>query len=227
MIDQIFISRGYENLQLTLVHILPPITMISAASDTSRFPGNLLHKLFSGNQPLLNQQLRQCVSLRQTETKKFFQGDRSFIWFCHCASSVAVGAALASGPPHGSVREGLPHTALTSGYCNGQPLVGIRLAVCATTPVTRIPGSGSGASALVVRSPWSTSFPLRTPPPNAYASALFARFVGTMRPSDSPQTCMSTLRLFAFFDRPTPSCVGVCGASRFSRMEFPHMPRVS
>ena len=60
------------------------------------------------------------------------------------------------------------------------------------------------------------------------ASALFARFVGTMRPSDSPQTCMSTLRLLAFFDRPTPpSCVGVCRASRFSRMEFPHMPRVS
>src|SRR5262249_45147506 len=40
--------------------------------------------------------------------------------------SVAVGTALASGPPHGSVREGLPHTALTSGSCDGQPLVGIR-----------------------------------------------------------------------------------------------------
>ena len=62
---------------------------------------------------------------------------------------------------------------------------------------------------------------------NASAPALFARFVGTMRPSDSPQTCMSTLRPLAFFDRPTPSWVGVCRASRFSRMEFPHMPRVS
>src|SRR4029453_4832970 len=62
---------------------------------------------------------------------------------------------------------------------------------------------------------------------NAYTSALFARFVGTMRPSDSPQTFMSTLRLLAFFDRPTPSGVGVCRASRFSRMEFSHMPRVS
>ena len=63
---------------------------------------------------------------------------------------------------------------------------------------------------------------------NAYASTLFARFVGTMRPSDSPQTCMSKLRLLAFFDRPAlPSSVGVCRASRFSRMEFPHMPRVS
>src|SRR5215813_9896865 len=51
-------------------------------------------------------------------------------------SSVAVGTALASGPPHGSVREGLPHTALTSGSCDGQPLVGIRmlslLAACRT-----------------------------------------------------------------------------------------------
>jgi hypothetical protein len=63
---------------------------------------------------------------------------------------------------------------------------------------------------------------------NAYAPALFARFVGTMRPSDSPQTCMSKLRPLAFFDRPTlPSSVGVCRASRFSRIEFPHMPRVS
>ena len=62
---------------------------------------------------------------------------------------------------------------------------------------------------------------------NPYASTLFARFAGTMRPSDSPQTCMSKLRLLAFFDRPTPSRVGACRVSRFSRMEFPHMPRVS
>src|SRR5262249_11788034 len=37
---------------------------------------------------------------------------------------------------------------------------------------------------------------------NASAPALFARFVGTMRPSDSPQTYMPTLRPLAFFDRP-------------------------
>src|SRR5262249_41565132 len=40
---------------------------------------------------------------------------------------VAVGTALASCPPHGSVREELPHTALTSGSPDGQPLVGIRM----------------------------------------------------------------------------------------------------
>src|SRR6266481_7453407 len=44
-----------------------------------------------------------------------------------CPLSVAVGTALAGGPPHRSVREGLPHTALTSGSCDGQPLVGIRM----------------------------------------------------------------------------------------------------
>src|SRR5215831_12654528 len=79
--------------------------------------------------------------------------------------SVAVGTALASGPPHGSVREELPHTALTSGSCNGQPFVRTQLVVRATTSLTRFPGSVSGTSALVVRSPWSTSFPLRTPLP--------------------------------------------------------------
>ena len=79
-----------------------------------------------------------------------------------------------------------------------------------------------GASPLVALLPSADSAA------NPYASTLFARFVGTTRPSDSPQTCMSTLRLLAFFDRPTPpSSVGVCGVSRFSRMEFPHMPRVS
>src|SRR4029453_6983805 len=82
-----------------------------------------------------------------------------------CASLVAVGTALTSGPPHRSVRERLPHTALTSGLYDGQPFVRTRLVVRATTPVTRISGSGSGTSALVLRSPWSPSFPLRTPRP--------------------------------------------------------------
>src|SRR5262245_3870668 len=80
-------------------------------------------------------------------------------------SSVAVGTALASGPPHGSVREELPHTALTSGSCDGQPFLRTQLVVRATTSVTRFPGSVSGTSKLVVRSPWSPSFPLRTPLP--------------------------------------------------------------
>jgi hypothetical protein len=56
---------------------------------------------------------------------------------------------------------------------------------------------------------------------NAYASTLFARFLGTMRPSDSPQTCMSTLRLLAFFDRPTPSSVGSAGPPGSRAWSFP------
>jgi hypothetical protein len=33
---------------------------------------------------LLHQELRQCVCLRKIGGEKFFQGDRFFIWFCHC-----------------------------------------------------------------------------------------------------------------------------------------------
>src|SRR5215468_11707384 len=149
-------------------------------------------------------------------------------------SSVAVGTALASGPPHGSVREGLPHTALTSGSCDGQPLVGIRmlslLAACRTRhkPCDSLPR-------LCVRHECARgAFPLvgllssADSAAHAPAPALFARFLRTMRPSDSLQTCMSTVRPLAFFDRPTLlSSVGVCRASRFPRMELPHMPRVS
>src|SRR5262245_60566876 len=155
-------------------------------------------------------------------------------------SSVAVGTALASGPPHGSVREELPHTALTSGSSNGLHarwdtdavnrirLSSLLLAVRATNPVTRFPGSVSGTSVLVSRFPLVALLPSADSAANAPAPALFARFSGTMRSSDSLQTCMSTVRPSAFFDRPTLlSSVGVCRASRFPRMELPHMPRVS
>src|ERR687892_475179 len=54
--------------------------------------------------------------------------------------SVAVGTALASGPPHGSVREELPHTALASGSCDDQPLVGVRMQYpCGREPVANQP----------------------------------------------------------------------------------------
>src|SRR5215510_4834611 len=54
--------------------------------------------------------------------------------------SVAVGTALASGPPHRSVREEFPHTAPTSGLCDGQPL-DRSLPYAPQNPVTRCPGS--------------------------------------------------------------------------------------
>src|SRR5262249_14445487 len=76
--------------------------------------------------------------------------------------------------------------------------------------------------------PLVTLLPSADSAANASAPALFARFTGTMRPSDSPQTCMSKLRPLAFFDRPALlSSPGVCRASRFPRMQLPHMPRVS
>src|SRR5215468_9759180 len=163
-----------------------------------------------------------------------------FMFFCCFHStlltlpfSVAVGTALASGPPHGSVREELPHTALTSGSCDGQPPVRMLslLAACRTRHnlCDSLPRLCVRHECACVAFPLVALLPSADAAANAYcASTLFARFSGTMRPSDSPQTYMSTLRPLAFFDRPTLlSRVGVCRASRFPRMELPHMPRVS
>src|SRR5215468_1483549 len=139
---------------------------------------------------------------------------------------VAVGTALASGPPHRSVREEFPHTAPTSGLCDGQPL----FAACRThhNLCDSLPRLCVRHECACVAFPSVALLPSADSAANAPAPALFARFSGTMRPSDSPQMYMSTLRPFAFFDRPTLlSRVGVCRASRFPRMELPHMPRVS
>src|SRR3989442_9115185 len=57
---------------------------------------------------------------------------------------------------------------------------------------------------------------------------LFGHFVGTVRPSDSPSTCMLDFWFMTFSNRPVHEIVtGVAGASRFSRMEFPCMLGVS
>ena len=59
-------------------------------------------------------------------------------------------------------------------------------------------------------------------------SPLFGHFAGSMRPSDSPPTCMLDFGLKAFSNRPAASSpAGVDGVSRFSRVEFPCMPGVS
>ena len=174
------------------------------------------------------------------ETRSLLLRDGCFIWFCHCAFSVAVGTALASGPrtdPY--VRNYLirllPRVHLTASRsleygCSTNRVRLSLLGACRTRhkPCDSLPRlcvryeCARGAFPLVALLPSADSAT------NTYASALFARFAGTMRPSDSLQTCMPTLRLLAFFDRPTlPSSAGVCRASRFSRMELPHMPRVS
>jgi hypothetical protein len=76
------------------------------------------------------------------------------------------------------------------------------------------------------------SFPLVDPLPStdsaaAIGLALFARFSGTMGPSDSLRTCMSGVRLDAFPDRPASCGAGVSRVSRFPCIEFPRMHRVS
>src|SRR4029453_4660716 len=125
-----------------------------------------------------------------------------------CASLVAVGIALTSGPPHRSVREGLPHTALTSVHLTAAarwdtdaiPSCSLSYApqtLCSHLRLWVRYECACGAFPLVALLPSADSAA------NAPAPACFARFVGTMRPSDSLQTCMSTLRLLAFFDRPT------------------------
>src|SRR5262249_60081864 len=133
--------------------------------------------------------------------------------------------------PHRSVREGLPHTALTSGSSDGPPLVGIQIPSLLAACRTRHNLCDSLPRLCVRRECACGAFPLVALLPsadsaaNASAPTLFARFSGTMRPSDSPQTCMSTLRLLAFFDLPTLiSSARLCRASRFPPMEFPHMP---
>jgi hypothetical protein len=58
--------------------------------------------------------------------------------------------------------------------------------------------------------------------------SLFGHFVGTVRPSDSPSTCMLDFWFMTFSNRPAhATAAGVDGVSRFSRMEFPCMPGVS
>ena len=76
------------------------------------------------------------------------------------------------------------------------------------------------------------AFPLVDPPPStdsaaAVGPALFARFLGTMGPSDSRETCMSAVRPWAFPDRPASEGEGVSRVSRFPCKEFPGMRRVS
>ena len=75
------------------------------------------------------------------------------------------------------------------------------------------------------------SFPLgRTPSLSelrGLPTALFACFVGTMGPLDSPAAYMSGYDSQVFPDRPRPFGEGVAGVSRFSHMEFPRMLRVS
>ena len=146
-----------------------------------------------------------------------------------CRKRVAVGTPVARRPPHGSVLEALPHTALTLGITINLESVSYGRHVDATLSAALCPQ----------RVELACRFPLVDPLPStdsaaAVRPALFARFAGTMGPSDSLKTCMSDVRRQTFSDRPPlPTTlrvvrgVGVSRVSRFSRMEFPRMLRVS
>ena len=92
----------------------------------------------------------------------------------------AVGPALAGGPPHRSVREELPHTALAL----DQRQTAISRWRMPASPIPCTPGTASGASKV-----WST-FSLAGSLPStdsaAGTPALFARFAGTMNPVRLP-----------------------------------------
>jgi hypothetical protein len=112
---------------------------------------------------------------------------------------VAVGTPVAGRPPHRSVQEELLHTALTSGRTRPPRRRGGPYPCPPERPAW--PGTVSGAG------PAKQEFPLVDPLPStdsaaAHRPALFARFVGTTRSSDSSGTCVSGVRLAAFPDRP-------------------------
>ena len=135
---------------------------------------------------------------------------------------VAVGTALSGGPPRGSVREALPHTALTSGITISLASFSYGKQADATLSAALCPQ----------RVRLACRFPLVDPLPStdsatAVGPALFVRFSGTMGPSDSLEPCVSDVRQLAFSDRPSPQSGGVSRVSRFPCKEFPRMRRVS
>jgi len=77
-------------------------------------------------------------------------------------SVIAVGTAVASRPPHRSVRDGLRHTAPPSGRTIAENSVTSR--DCRATPIDARSGSVSGASVTVQQNfPSVTSFPRQIP----------------------------------------------------------------
>ena len=109
----------------------------------------------------------------------------------------AVGTAVAGGPPHRSVREELPHTALPSG--NGDQDV-------ISTRRRRTARENTRHARRWVRDEYALQiFPLGGPLSSAGSDtgvpALFAHFAGTMEPSDFPSAFMSALPPVEFSDR--------------------------
>jgi hypothetical protein len=151
-------------------------------------------------------------------------------------SPVAVGTALASGPPHRSVRAALPHTALTLGdgveafaasrtRASPDDAHVSRLCVRDTAggsvfpSVDRLPPAVVGSS-----SSWAVAALTRSHSVQK-TSLWFAGCSGATRSSDSPKTCISDARPNAFSDR-SADAADVLGASRFPCRKFPRVLRV-
>ena len=103
---------------------------------------------------------------------------------------IAVGTAVADGPPHRSVREALPHTA--------PPLSGDGHDVAIATsrecsPKFSIADSSTVSGATLDRALLLFGDSLSSTNSAADVSALFARFAGTIEPSDFLLAFMSVL----------------------------------
>ena len=117
-------------------------------------------------------------------------------------SRIAVGTAVAGGPPHKSVREELPHTA---------PPLGITVKITSSLPAVAARVHTSHVRHSVRYEYIASAFPLGDPLSSADSATgvpvLFARFAGTMGPSDFLSAFMSALPSETFSDRSTSAAI--------------------
>ena len=139
---------------------------------------------------------------------------------------VAVGTPVTRRPPRGSVREELPHTALTLGnddqYSGG--ISALLLLVRPTIRCLAFPARSPARVRFLWRFPWSIPFPPRAPQPPSGRPCSPLSSVLWDRPTPWKRTCPTYGS--AFSDRPPPNGEGVSRVSRFPCNEFPRMRRV-
>jgi len=138
---------------------------------------------------------------------------------------IAVGTAVASGPPHRSVREALPHTAPLSGV-TVKTFPSLRAVLAAFVEYSLNP-----AQSLVrdKRSKLPLSVPLSFTNSATAVAVLFVDFAGTMGTSEFLLAFMSDFPSETFSDRSSDArCMRkeTNRTSRFSRLGCPRMHRV-
>ena len=140
-------------------------------------------------------------------------------FFNYLTNLVAVGMPVARHPPHGSVREELPHTALASGH-NDKAQRSPR--VPAQALFTHSPGSASGMRFAQASSPWPASFP---PPPPQPAPCSKASLVLRSCPTSHGRS--SSACVLGLPDAASKITGGNHGISRFPRGASPYVLGVS